>query len=209
MPPSRSRLSSVRTGVACLAVVIAPALAVAADKSEGGAESHMGPVSLPFAGVAPAITALLVFGIVLYILSASVWPKIQGGLKDREDKIREEIASAEAARAAAKAALEEYEKSLSGARAEAQRMLEETKAQQSALAAELRAKSEAELTAMRQRAMSDIESARKAALAEIYQESVALAATMASKVLERQITIEDRERLINESLADLDKARAN
>ena len=51
--------------------------------------------------------------------------------------------------------------------------------------------------------MQDIEAARKAALNEIYAESVALATTMAGKILQREVTAADRDRLIEESLAEL------
>ena len=88
------------------------------------------------------LVAIGVFAVVFVILAKAVWPKILGGLKDRENKIREEIEGAELARQQAKDALEQYQQSLAQARAEAQKMIETTKAQQATLAAELRAKAD-------------------------------------------------------------------
>ena len=159
-------------------------------------------------GLAAAITTLLVFALVFFILYVKVWPMIIKGLDERASKIREEIAAAEAARQQAKDALDEYEKSLSQARAESQQMLEDTKSQQAELASQLRAKADQELNAMRERAKRDIEAAKRTALSEIYTESVALASTMASKILQREISVTDQQNLVNESLAEM-KAKSN
>jgi F-type H+-transporting ATPase subunit b len=178
------------------------------DEHAGG--EHGPPAVIPSVreGLAPAITALIVFALVFFVLYVKVWPVIMKGLDERSSKIREEIAMAEAARKQARDALDEYEKNLAEARAESQRMLEDTKAQQQELAAQLRAKADAELNALRERAKRDIESAKRTALNEIYGESVTLASTMAGKILQREISVQDQQNLVNESLAEM-KARSN
>ena len=155
------------------------------------------------------ITAIIVFGIVAYIMGTQIWPKLASGLDDRTEKIRSEIAAAEAAREQAKSALDEYEKSLAQARAEAQQMLDETKSKQAELASELRAKNDREIQGLRDRAMQDIEAARKSALNEIYAESVSLATTIAGKILKREVNASDADRLVEESLAELGSHRNN
>ncbi|HYE02420.1 MAG TPA: F0F1 ATP synthase subunit B [Phycisphaerales bacterium] len=156
------------------------------------------------AQVTSAVTALLVFLVVLGILWVAVWPKIVKGLKDREEKIRTEIEAAEMAQQQARAALQQYEKNLADARAEAQRMLEQTKAQQQAIAADLRQKADAELAQLRDRARRDIESAKRAALAEIYEQAATLATDVAAKILRREIGPGDQARLVRESLGELE-----
>ena len=64
------------------------------------------------AELAPAITTLVVFGIVILILFTKVWPKITSGLDERQTKIRQEIEAAEASQAEARAAMEELSSSL-------------------------------------------------------------------------------------------------
>lgn len=159
-------------------------------------------------GIVPSIVALVVFGLVFAILATQVWPKINAGLEDRSRKIREEIAAAEAARKQAKDALEQYERSLADARAEAQAMLEQTKQQQQALAAELKAQADAELGQLRERARRDIEAAKRAALSEIQSKAVDLGIIAAGKVLQRQLTPQDQQRILEESLGELQSLAA-
>ncbi|MEM1184993.1 MAG: F0F1 ATP synthase subunit B [Planctomycetota bacterium] len=191
---------------------IGPTATAAADAPADGEKGYAkqdGPVASIPQGIWSAGTAIIVFLIVSFILMTQVWPKITAGLDDRANKIRSEIEGAEAARAQAKSALEEYEKSLTEARAESQKMLEETKAKQTALANELRAKADQELNQMRERAMRDIETAKKAALNEMYAESVTLATVIASKILAREVTPSDQDRLVEESLNELKAAASS
>lgn len=190
-------------------IVAASVVALLAASPALAADDPVTPIPPVKEGIAPAITALVVFGIVMFILSTKVWPLITGGLDERNAKIREEIASAEAARAQAKAALAEYEASLAQARFEAQKMLDETRTEQVRLAAELKAKAERELNEMREKAKRDIDSAKKAAVGELYAESVSLATMMAGKILQREVTAKDQDRMLEESLAELSRARSN
>lgn len=173
----------------------------------GGHEAPAGVIPTTGQGIMPAIVSLVVFAIVLAVLSVKVWPTITKGLNDRANKIREEIAAAEAARKQAKDALDMYERSLADARAEAQKMLEKTKAQQQALADELKAKADADLSAMRERAKRDIESAKRAALAEIYTQSATVATSIAAKILQREVNSGDQQRLIDQSVRELEAAQ--
>lgn len=158
-------------------------------------------------GLMPSIVNLVVFVVVLGVLSAKVWPKINAGLKDRENKIREEIEAAEMARQQAKDALEQYQKSLADARIEAQKMLEQARTQQLALAADLKAKSDKELSELRDRARKDIESAKRTAVAEIYNEAANLGTTIASKILQRQVNAGDTQKLVEESVRQMSTLR--
>ncbi len=169
---------------------------------EGGHEKA-GVLPSPEQGVTPLVTALVVFVTVFLILKIKVWPLIVKGLKDRENKIREEIEAAEMARQQARDALEQYQQSLAQARAEAQRMLEQAKAQQAAEVAARKQQMDAELAELRARAMADIDAARRAALSEIYAQTAELAAAAASRILRRQVNAEDQQRLIDESIAQL------
>lgn len=185
---------------------LTPALALAADEAH---QKSAEAIHNDKAGLFTAVTALVVFCLVFAVLATKVWPVISKALDERANKIREEIEAAEMARQQAKDALEQYQQSLAQARAEAQKMIEATKAQQAALAAELRAKADAELAQMRERAMRDIETAKRAAVAEIYAHSTTLATTVASKILKRHIMPEDTQRLVEESLLQLQAAGKN
>lgn len=156
------------------------------DHAHGHAAPHGVIPSLEQAK-APAITALVVFLLVFGICSVAVWPAVLKGLRDREHKIRSEIAAAEQARKDAKEALEQYQNALANARAEAQREIEAARAQATAVAADLKAKADAELAVLRDQARNEIEAAKRAALAQVESNANTMAAGMASKILRRNV----------------------
>ncbi|MGH7243914.1 MAG: F0F1 ATP synthase subunit B [Phycisphaerales bacterium] len=198
-------LTRLRTGMFLAFTAIAPLAAMAVEGEHTG--DIQGPIATTKQGIATALTALVVFALVFAILAVKVWPKITAGLDERADKIKAEIEAAENARKQAKDALAQYEASLAQARTEASKMIEQTKAQQSQLAAELRAKSEIELSAMRERAVKEIQQAKQAAVAELYADATNLATMVAGKILKREINAQDQQRLVEESLGQLQGLR--
>lgn len=155
----------------------------------------------------PAVTAFVVFGVVFVVLAKFVWPSIAKGLDDRNSKIVNEIKAAEDARAAAKAAQAEFEKSLANAREEAANMIKQARADAQRVADELKARNDQELAEKVSRANADIEAARKAAVAELQAQSAALATEIAGKILRRQVNDQDNQRLVQESLKELATSR--
>jgi F-type H+-transporting ATPase subunit b len=210
-----ARVAGTAGGSACVAlasIVLLPTFAMAADDAAHGggakpANATQGVIATLDQGVVVGVTALAIFAVVFLMLAVLVWPKILKGLSDRENKIRDEIESAERARRQAKEALEEYQNSLAQARAEAAKMLENTRAQQTALAADLKAKADVELAQMRERATKDIETAKRAAITEIYNQGTEFASALAGKILRREINPNDHRGLMEDSLAQLNAKR--
>lgn len=190
-------------------LAFSPVAAVATASSEqgvvedGGHGKSESVIAGAKEGIIPGVTAIVIFVLAFGVLSTMVWPKIVAGLDERNEKIVGEIAAAEDARRQAREALDEYEQNLAQARAESQRMIEETRAHQTQLASQLKANADKELSEMREKALADIESAKKQALSEIYSESVNLASAMAGKILQRQVTPDDQQRLMDESIAEM------
>lgn len=166
--------------------------------AEGG-----NPVSVQ---LMPLLTTLVVFAVAFWILKSKVWPRIMQGLDERDRKIRDEIRRAEEAREQAAQALSEYEESLATARQEAAEMIAKAKSAAKSAGDDLRKRNEVELADMKQRASRDIQSAKQAAIAEIHSEATTLAATIASKILQREITVDDQRKLVEESLQELGSA---
>ena len=152
-------------------------------------------------------TAIVVTLFLFILLSKLVWPKIIAGLDERYEKIRSEIDAAEKARHDAQAAQRKFEEKLQQAQAEAAATIASALATARRVADELRSKNDAELADMKARAIADIESAKQAAVKEINDHAVALATTMASKILRREVGAGDQSRLVTESLAELSRAR--
>lgn len=180
----------------------------AQEAAHGGAVHAESPSAIPGVkeGLVTGLTAVIVFVIVAAVLRAKVWPMIAKGLDERVDKIKGEIEAAAAARKQAAAALESYQQNLAEARAEAQKMLDDTRVQQQKMTADLKAKADVELNDMRDKARRDIETAKRTALNEIYAEAANLATLLAGKILAREVSAADHQRLVDESLSELQAA---
>jgi F-type H+-transporting ATPase subunit b len=152
-------------------------------------------------------TAIVVTLGLFTLLSTLVWPRIIKGLDERYAKIKGEIDAAEKARHEAEGAQRKFEEKLRQAQEEATRTIADAKAAASKAADELRAKNDAELSDMKARALADIQAAREGAVKELNDHAVALAATMASKILRREVSASDQSRLVSESLAELSRSR--
>jgi F-type H+-transporting ATPase subunit b len=152
-------------------------------------------------------TAIIVTLALFALLATLVWPKIIAGLDERYAKIKGEIDAAEKARHEAEGAQRKFEEKLRQAQEEAARTIADAKAAASKAADELRAKNDAELSDMKARALADIQAAREGAVKELNDHAVALAATMASKILRREVGAADQSRLVAESLAELSRSR--
>ena len=157
--------------------------------------------------LAPAITALIVFGLVCLVFFTKVWPKIGQGLDDRQAKIRQEIEAAEQAQAEARASMERQQEELAKARAEAHEMISKAKADAEASARDLRERAQHELTELRENASHEIRAAKESAITELHAESAALATAIASRILQCEINAQDQQALIDESLKELETAR--
>lgn len=158
------------------------------------------PVSIQ---LLPLLTTIVVFGIAFFILKSKVWPRITVGLDERDRKIREEIKAAEDARAKAAKALKEYEESLAAARQEAAEMISRAKSVAKQAGDDLKKRNEEELSEMKQRATREILAAKQTAISEIHGEASSLASAIAAKILQREISADDQERLVQESLQEL------
>src|SRR5438105_9335949 len=86
----------------------------------------------------PAIWTLVVFLIMLAILYPTAWKNVLAGLKKREDRIRKDIADAEAARGKAEATLREYNQQLATAEAKVRDIIAKAGADAEKLATNIR-----------------------------------------------------------------------
>ena len=192
-----------------LLLFVGDAAHAADDHGHGDHVEHLSPdhivteITKPAEYFFPMIATIVVFLLVFAILATVVWPKILGGLEDRQQKIQGDIEQAEQSRAEAEKAKADFEAQLAEARKEAAETIAQAKADAQRVADELRAANDAELTQLRTKAMADIESAKSAAVAEIHAEAGALATAVASKILGREITVADQQQLVQESLAEM------
>jgi F-type H+-transporting ATPase subunit b len=155
----------------------------------------------PFAGnLGNAVWTLVIFVIVVFVLGKFAWGPVLGLLRERETFIHRSLSDAKRDRDEAEARLKEYAAKLQTAHAEAVTIVEGARADAERLRQELRekAKSEAENLIKNAERQIQLETAR--ALQQIRSEAVDLSVMIASKLIGRNLTKEDNERLIEEAL---------
>jgi F-type H+-transporting ATPase subunit b len=185
--------------LALLGLVLSANPAMAAEQGES--------VS-PFAGnFGNALWTLVIFVLVVALLGRFAWGPILAALQKREEFIRFSLDQAKKERVEAEAKLKEYEARLAKARDEAEGILGQ--ARRDAEINRLRIKEEAqnEAGALLDRARREIDLARNAAVREIYDVGAQLATETARKILGRELDAAEHERLIAESIEDLDRRR--
>lgn len=189
-----------------LGVVLAAApAALGAAEGDGGSGS---PITGPQEGLITALTTLLIFAVLVAVLGKYAWGPIAGGLKAREDKIRKDIADAEAARQRAEATLREYEQRLASAEDKIRELMQTatTDAERVAEGIRLRGREEAEI--IKEKAQREIESSRDDALREIYRQAAELSTGIAEKIIRRNLNAEDQRDLVERSLEQLQTVKA-
>lgn len=109
----------------------------------------------------------IAFGLLYYLMSRHIAPRIGGILEDRASRIASDLAAAQTMKAEADAATASYEKSLAEARANAQAIAAETKAKITAEADAERKTLEAKLAADLSTAEATIAKAREGAMGNV------------------------------------------
>lgn len=184
-----------------LTILISLAFAVpafAAEAEHGGGENNI------FAGdVGNMVWTLVIFLLVVLVLGKFAWGPILSTLQARESFIHEALATAKRDRDEAEARLKEYEARLAQSRAEASAIVEEGRRDAVAVKHRIEEDARAEADKMIDRARREIQIATETATKELYQLSARLATEMAGKVIGRELTAQDHERLIAESLDGL------
>ena len=155
-----------------------------------------------------ALWVVIIFLALLIILYPTAWKNVLAGLKAREQRIRTDIAEAEAARAKAEATLREYNAQLASAEARVRDMLAQATAQGEQVANNIKTRAEQDAQEIKERSMREIESARKQAVADIYEHAATLATSAAEKIIRRNLNVDDQRDLVQRSLEELQSVRA-
>lgn len=157
-----------------------------------------------FAGdVGNAIWTLLIFGTVVFVLGRFAWKPILAGLTAREKFIRTALEEAQRDRAEAEARLKEYVDQLNAARSEATAIVEEARRDADTVKRRIEEEANGEAARIVERARREITLAKESAVKELYSLAARLTTEVAGKILRREITPQDHERLIRESIDKL------
>lgn len=185
-----------------LSTLALAAPALAAESAEGHGEPSL------FAGdIGNAIWTVVIFVLVVLVLGKYAWGPILSNLQARESFILEALEKAKHEHEEAAARLREYEARLAQARAEATAIVEEGRRDTEVLKNKILEEARQEAALERERTKREIRIAVDTATKELYTLSARLATDMASRILRKEITPQDHERLIAESIDQLAAAR--
>ena len=154
-----------------------------------------------------AFWSLVTFTLMMLVLGKFVWPALNDGLIERERKIRQDIADAEAGRHKSEAMVKEHEARLAKVQDEVREILAEARRDAEHAKLEIVTTAQKEAEATKQRAIAEIGRSKDQALAELFDfvSNNVLHAT--EHVIGRSLTGTDHERLVRESLAQLNVRR--
>lgn len=172
--------------------------------SEGGGEVNL------FAGdLGNAIWTLVIFILVIVVLGKFAWGPLLNALQQREQFIRTSLQEAKDDREAAEARLQEYEERLQQAATEATQIVEQGRQDADKAKARIEETARTEADKMLNRAKREIDLAKQSAIKDLYATSAELATDIAEKVLKRELSSQDHERLIEESIEELNRQDRN
>jgi F-type H+-transporting ATPase subunit b len=152
------------------------------------------------------IYTLITFGLMMFILAKYAWPAIKTGLEKREQNIKGALEEARKDREEARAELEKARKQLAEAALEVRAIVEEARRDAEVLKADEREKGVKDAQAAKQAAERQIATDRAGLLKEVYEQAVKLAALMSEKALHRAVSEADHRRLLDESIAELNRS---
>lgn len=202
--PSAHAAKAAKAALASIAtLLLAAAPALAAEAEHGGETANN-----PFAGdIGNALWTVVVFGIVLVVLGKYAWGPILSNLQARETFIVDSLEKAKKDRDAAEARLREYEERLAAARSEASAIVDEGRRDADVVKRRIEEDAHKEADRMIERARREIQIATDTATKELYALSARLATEMASRIVRKELTVQDQERLIAESIDALNASR--
>jgi len=192
--------SMIKRALFLLAALTLTIAALPALAAEGAGEAQP---SLFAGDLGNSVWTILIFVLVLVILGKYAWGPILSTLQTRESFIHEALAKAKADRDAAEARLKQYEERLAGARAEATAIVDEGRRDAEVVKRKIEAAAKVEADKMIDRARREIQIATVTATRELYDLSARLATDMAARVIGRELSAKDHERLIAEAIDGL------
>jgi F-type H+-transporting ATPase subunit b len=167
----------------------------------------MNPLVQPDPGL--YIWTIATFLVLVALLTKFAWRPLLDALDRRQESIRKSLDDARQARQELERLRTESTRILVEARTEADAIISRTRADAARAGEEMKTKARADADNIVRNAERQIELETSRAVETIRREAVDLSIAIASKILQRNLTREDNERLIGETLKEIDTTRAN
>jgi F-type H+-transporting ATPase subunit b len=165
----------------------------------------MNPLVQPDIGL--YIWTIIVFLGLLVAFNHLAWKPLKATLQAREDSIRKSLDDARQAREELQRLRAESAQMMAAARAEADMILSRTRDDANRFRDEMKEKAQADAAAIVKNAEQRIAMETGRALQQIRTEAVEFSVAIASKILQRNVSKEDNERLIEETFRQIQSSR--
>jgi F-type H+-transporting ATPase subunit b len=150
------------------------------------------------------IWTILTFLVLLGLLAKFAWRPLLKALEGRQEAIKKSLEDADRAKEELARMQQESAKIIEQARVEADSILSRTRSDADRLREELKVRAKEEADTMIRNAEQQIQLQTRQALQQIRHEVGDIAVTIASKLLERNLTNEDNNRLVRDTLRQLE-----
>ncbi|MGI6231067.1 MAG: F0F1 ATP synthase subunit B [Tractidigestivibacter sp.] len=186
--------SAAVAGLAIVGAFATPAVALA--DSPSGAD-------LLIPKPAEFIPALIAFLVIWFIMAKFAWPQVLGMMEKRQQKIQDDLDSAEKSKM--KAAEEEsaYEQKIVDANRQAEEIISKAKKEAEEERSQILAKAQSEASDIITKAHGAVDSERKKAMIELSSSVVDLSVEIASKIIGNDLTVEQQRKLAEKYLAEV------
>jgi F-type H+-transporting ATPase subunit b len=150
--------------------------------------------------LAPEPNEIIWGSLAFLVLLLAMWkwgvPAIKNMERAREERIRNDLESAERARVDAESEKRQWDEQLAGARGEAGRIIDESRQAAERVRQDLIARAEVEAREIRERAQADIANQRAQAMTQLRGEVAQLSIDLASRIVERNLDTDTNRQLV-------------
>lgn len=165
----------------------------------------MNPLVQPDPGL--YIWTIVTFLLLVWLFNRLAWKPLKATLQAREDSIEKALADARKAREELAQVNAESRRLLEEARQQAGAILSDTRADAGRLREELKAQAHAQAQGMITNAEKRIDQETARALQQIRSDAVEISVAIASKLLQRNISAADTDRLIEETFKQIESTQ--
>ncbi|MBU1867439.1 MAG: F0F1 ATP synthase subunit B, partial [Candidatus Margulisbacteria bacterium] len=151
---------------------------------------------------------LISFGVLLFLLWRFVLPVLVQFMEEREAFFAKRLADSEKVKKDTEEMLQQYEVRLKEANHEAAELKEQARLEVQMLRDKLVTEARLESKSLRDSALQEISKEQRKALEELRNQSALLITQATAKVIKKSLTAEDGQRLVMESLVELEKERS-
>lgn len=166
-------------------------------------QAAQGSGSMHTGDLGQAIFTVVIFLVLLAVLGKWAWKPILQQLQQREKGIQDAIERAEKRETEAATVLKDYQLQLESVQLEARELLDQARREAAENGEKVLQAAQEEARKSADSAREAIEQARQEALRELHDHTAQLAVDVAGQVLRKQLSPDDHQRLVRESLEEI------